>query len=107
MTTPVPEMSDAVASPTVRKALHIVLLQVPDCPLVDRLRITVSDALRRVRIEATIEEVVGAFASPTLLIDGADVTGASSFKTPACRLDLPTEEDVLVALGVTYIQESA
>jgi hypothetical protein len=46
-----------------------------------------------------VEDLEGPYPSPTLLIDGTDVTGKSSRDGPACRLDLPTEEQILAALA--------
>jgi hypothetical protein len=53
----------------------IEILQVPGCPMVDRVRETVRRALDRCRVRAEIEELVGDYPSPTLLINGQDVTG--------------------------------
>jgi hypothetical protein len=76
----------------------IEILQVPGCPMVDRVRETVRRALDRYRVQAEIEERVGDYASPTLLINGQDVTGRQSGDCSACRLDLPTEDQVVAAL---------
>jgi hypothetical protein len=78
--------------------VRITLLHVPDCPLLDTARATLGQALVTANVEATIEEVEGPFASPTLLVDGRDVTGNRSANTASCRLDLPTEAQVLAAL---------
>jgi hypothetical protein len=47
-----------------------------------------------------VEELVGDYTSPTLLVNGFDVTGHP--RPPggqtACRADLPTEEQILAAL---------
>lgn len=77
---------------------RIEILQVPACPLVSRVRETVARALARLEIRAEITEVVGDYPSPTLLIDSRDVTGRGRDECSACRLDLPTEEQVLAAL---------
>ncbi|MBO0836585.1 MAG: hypothetical protein J2P28_13905 [Actinobacteria bacterium] len=78
---------------------RIQILHVPDCANVDRVRETVRRAIGRARIPAEVEELVGAYPSPTLLIDGVDVTGRAPETSTCCRLDLPTEEQVLAALG--------
>jgi alkylmercury lyase len=62
------------------------------------VRTTLRSALIEAGIEATIKEIEGDFASPTLLIGGVDVTGAASCDLPSCRLDLPTREQILTAL---------
>ena len=76
----------------------VEILQVQGCPLVGRVRETVERALARSEIDAVVEELVGDYQSPTLLVDGRDVTGRPLERRSACRLDLPTEEQVLAAL---------
>ena len=47
-----------------------------------------------------VEVLVGDFPSPTLVIDGVDVaTGRTVAHSVCCRLDLPTRDQVLAALG--------
>jgi hypothetical protein len=79
--------------------VQIELLHVPECPLVDNVRITLRVALADAGIDVRVEEIEGDFASPTLLIDGVDVTGAEMSGAPACRLDLPTREQILAAIA--------
>jgi hypothetical protein len=85
------------------RQVSIQILHVPDCPLVVRVRETVRQALARSNLHAEVVELVGAYPSPTLLIDGHDVTGrpppADQQACAACRLDLPTEQQVLAALA--------
>lgn len=81
---------------------RIEILQVPGCRNVDRVRETVRRALERCSVRAEIEELVGDYASPTLLINGRDVTGHQWGDCSACRLDLPTEEQVMAALVRDY-----
>ncbi len=78
--------------------VNIQILHVPGCPLVDPVRETVHRVLAKLKIQAEVEELVGEYPSPTLLIDGRDITGRTHKDYSACRLDLPTEEQVLVAL---------
>lgn len=79
--------------------ITVHLLYVPDCPLIDRLRSTLHDCLARSGARVVIEEIEGPYPSPTLLIDGADVTGQALEQQPSCRLDLPTEDQILAALA--------
>jgi hypothetical protein len=81
------------------RATRIEILQVPDCPLVGRVRETVQRVLVQVDVAAEVTELVGDYASPTLLVDGRDVTGRPAGECAACRLDLPTERQLLAALG--------
>lgn len=83
-----------------RKSFRIQLLSVPDCPLVESARSTLRNSLAQTHIDAIVEELVGDYSSPTVLIDGFDVTGRprEPRNQASCRLDLPTEEQILVAL---------
>ena len=45
-----------------------------------------------------VEEIVGEFASPTVLVNGHDVTGHIPAAHGSCRLDVPTEDQVIAAL---------
>ena len=83
----------------------IELLHVPDCPLVDRVRKTAWRALDRSGIRAEIVELVGDYPSPTLLVGGRDVTGRDAGECSCCRLDLPTEEQILAALRLAFAEE--
>jgi hypothetical protein len=77
---------------------RIELLHVPGCPLVDRVRATVEACLDEAGLTDVVHQREGSFASPTLLIDGTDVTGARAQTEACCRLDLPTREQILAAL---------
>jgi hypothetical protein len=77
---------------------RIEILQVPGCPLVERVRETARRVLAQSGLRAEIEDLVGDYPSPTLLVDGRDVTGRRLGECSACRLDLPTEDQVLAAL---------
>jgi len=45
-----------------------------------------------------IEEVEGAFPSPSVVVGGSDVTGRSLRGGACCRLDLPTDDQLRDAL---------
>lgn len=78
---------------------RIRILQVPDCPLVDRLIAMVDEALLSTGVRAAVEVEVGPYPSPTLVIDGIDIaTGRPVAGAPRCRLDLPTREQLLAAI---------
>jgi hypothetical protein len=83
---------------------RIQILRLPDCPLAGRLRSLVERCVARSGVSATLEEVQGPFPSPTLLINGADVTGrraasgAGAGAALSCRLDVPGEGQILAAL---------
>jgi hypothetical protein len=87
----------------VTTAPRIELLHVPGCPQLERVRATLADCLADEGIEASVEEHEGAYPSPTLLVDGRDVvTGMRVEQRECCRLDLPTREQILAALGFRY-----
>jgi len=80
-------------------AHRIELRWVPDCPNVDRVRQGLYDALAELGIEVDVEERVGDYASPTVVVDGLDVvTRMRPPSGPACRLDLPTHAQLIDAL---------
>ena len=59
-----------------------------------------ASCLEKTQIPVTVEELVGAYNSPTLVVNGFDVTGqppAAEGQT-SCRLDLPNEEQILAAI---------
>ncbi len=88
--------------------VHIKVLHVPDCVLLDGVLAVIDRSLTATGISAGIEEVVGDFASPTVLVDGADVTGRAVTAGAACRLDVPSEAQVRAALvRRTQCQESS
>ena len=82
--------------------LDVQLWHVPDCPLVDRVRDQLRRCLDRTGITTTVHERSGGYPSPTLLINGVDVaTGIAPGRDACCRLDLPTDAQILTALGMT------
>jgi hypothetical protein len=91
--------SQVAAGPGGPQPVRIQILQVPGCPLAGRLRDLVDRCVSETGLSAAVEEVEGPFASPTLLIDGIDVTGRAVGPGPSCRLDLPEAEQILAALG--------
>ena len=79
--------------------MKIELLSVADCPNVGLVRDLLRRCLDRLGVHAEVVERVGDFPSPTLLINGVDVMGMCVSSGRSCRLDLPTEERILTALG--------
>ena len=76
---------------TTHAAVRIEVLHVPNCARLGRVRGLIDRALVATGINGTIEEVVGDHHSPTVLVNGVDVTGRSAQPGAACRLDLPTD----------------
>ena len=84
---------------TTRAAPRVQLLSVPDCPLVVWVRAGVRLALAQCGIVAAVEECVGAYPSPTVLVDGRDViTGEPPTLQACCRFDLPTVQQIIAVL---------
>jgi len=87
-------------------SLHVQLLYVPGCPLVEPVRNMLKKSLTQTPVDAVVEELVGDYNSPTLLVNGFDVTGRPRAQegVMSCRLDLPTEEQIIAALrGLTVL----
>ena len=78
--------------------LRISILHVRDCPSVPRLRTEVHTALEANGSTAVIEEVEGKHPSPTLLINGAPIDGFPLGDETACRIDVPTQEQIRSAI---------
>lgn len=76
------------------------LLTSPGCPNAALARRLLVDCLSEVGFAERVVERVGAYLSPTVLVDGVDVmTPGAPLIANACRLDLPTRERVLAALN--------
>ena len=78
--------------------IRVQLLHVADCPNLGELRRTVEQTIARLGVRAVIEEVEGPYPSPTLLVNGDDVTGRPVGSEPSCRLDTPTREQIIAAI---------
>jgi hypothetical protein len=79
-------------------------LLAPDCPNAATARAVLTRCLDRLGVAVPVQERVGDYPSPTILIDGVDVMtdarGASGRQ--ACRLDVPTASRVLAALRARF-----
>jgi hypothetical protein len=84
----------------VRVRVAVELLLVPECPHADTARRLVTRCLDELKLDAAVVERVGEFPSPTILVNGRDVTtgGEVTEGVSACRLDLPTALQVRHAL---------
>jgi hypothetical protein len=79
---------------------RIQILHVPDCPLVDDVVQMVRECQDYSCDSGAPELRVGAYPSPTVVIDGLDVTTGEPVTGAArCRLDLTTKEQILNALA--------
>ncbi|GAB1640464.1 alkylmercury lyase [Krasilnikovia sp. MM14-A1259] len=76
----------------------VELRSVPDCPNLDATRSTLAACLAEAGLTVPIIERVGDYRSPSILINGADVTGADPSGPPACVLRPPTAPQIRAAL---------
>lgn len=75
----------------------VELRSVPDCPNLAEVRTLLSASLAELGLPPVVIEQVGEFPSPSVLIDGVDVMGNADGPA-ACRLDLPTADQLKAAL---------
>jgi len=75
----------------------VELRSVPNCPNLDRVRSDLQATLAGLGLPPVVVERVGDFPSPSVLVDGVDVMGGGEGPA-ACRLDLPTADDLKAAL---------
>lgn len=74
---------------------RLQILQVPDCPLVGRLVNEVRACLTDCGVDEPLQMLVGGYPSPTLVVDGLDVsTGQPVQAATCCRFDLPSSEQI-------------
>jgi hypothetical protein len=80
--------------------VDIELLLSPHCPNAAAARSLLAACLVRSGLDIEVQERVGDYPSPTILVDGVDVMTArpGAPARQACRLDVPTAEAVLAAL---------
>ena len=77
-------------TPSEDRTVTIELLHVPDCPLLDRIRDTLSACLPLAETPVRIQEREGDYPSPTLLINGVDIaSGAPLHQGPAAASTFP------------------
>ncbi len=85
----------------------VELRAVPDCPNVEAarrvLRACLADAgLAETGVPVTVIERTGEYPSPSVLVDGRDVTGADPDGPAACVLRPPTAEQIRAALHAAF-----
>jgi hypothetical protein len=80
------------------------LLLVPDCPHADAARAVLAEGINRLATPVAVQERVGEYPSPTILVNGVDVVTGQVFEhgVAACRLDIPTLSNVVTALSAAY-----
>jgi len=93
----VPATAGPPAEGTARM-VHVQILKVPGCPNTAQVRALVEEVIAGAGFLADVEELDGPYPSPSVLVDGTDVTGRSAGAQASCRLDLPSRKQVLMAL---------
>ena len=81
-----------------RTNVIVELRAVPDCPNLAATRDLLTACLVGAGLPPTMIERLGDFPSPSVLIDGVDVTGADPDGPPMCVLRPPTAAQVRTAL---------
>jgi hypothetical protein len=76
----------------------VELRAVPDCPNLGATREVLRACLAEAGLSLTIVERVGEYPSPSVLVDGRDVTGADPHGPAACVLRPPTAEQIRAAV---------
>jgi hypothetical protein len=83
-----------------RPAVIVELRAVPDCPNLPATRQLLHEILADRAVAWTLIEREGDYPSPSVLIDGADVTGAERHGPAACVLHPPTAAQIRAALDL-------
>jgi hypothetical protein len=76
----------------------VELRAVPDCPNLDATRSLLRACLSEAGLPVAVVERIGDYPSPSVLIDGKDVTGADPDGPAACVLRPPTADQIRAAL---------
>jgi hypothetical protein len=76
----------------------VELRSVPDCPNLDATRDLLHACLAEAGLTVPITERVGDYPSPSILIDGDDVTGADPSGPATCVLRPPAAAQIRAAL---------
>jgi hypothetical protein len=87
-------------TPGTTRGVRVELLSHDGCPLVEKTRVLLRDCLTELRLTTSVIERVGDYPSPTVLINGKDVSATPSPArgSAACRLETPTHDQVRRAL---------
>ena len=80
--------------------MRVELLQHPGCRSAPMTHQLVQQCLTALAIRTPVLVRVGDYPSPTVLVNGTDIMGRAQAltSTRACRLDVPTRDQVLAAL---------
>ncbi len=76
----------------------VELRAVPGCPNMAATRELLHACLAEAGLPPVVVERIGAYPSPSVLVDGRDVTGADPAGPAACMLRPPTADQIRAAL---------
>lgn len=76
----------------------VELRAVPDCPNLAATRKLLHACLAEAGLPPLVVERIGAYPSPSVLVDGRDVTGAQPAGPAVCVLHPPTADQIRAAL---------
>jgi hypothetical protein len=76
----------------------VELRAVPGCPNLDVTRDLLRACLAEAGLRVAVVERIGGYPSPSVLIDGGDVTGADPHGPAVCVLQPPTAEQIRAAI---------
>lgn len=77
----------------------VELFSVPECPNLGRVRNELRHVLADLNVTRDVIERVGDYPSPSVVVDGLDVVTRQRLEPgAACRLDLPTRDQLRRAL---------
>ena len=84
-------------------ARRVTVLSTPGCPNLARVQADLAAALAELGLVVQVEEKVGDYASPTVLVDDRDVVtgeyvGAGGMAVAGCRLERPSLAQLRAAL---------
>jgi hypothetical protein len=86
------------SAPRHNRLVRVELRAVPGCPNLDAARDLLLDCLGEAGLPAQFVERIGDYPSPSIVVDGVDVTGGDPDGPASCVLRLPTRRDILAAL---------
>jgi hypothetical protein len=81
-------------------SMRVELLQHAGCRAARRTHQLVQQCLTALGVHIPVLVRVGDYPSPTVLVNGTDIMGRAPARTStrACRLDVPTRDQILAAL---------
>jgi hypothetical protein len=86
------------SAPRHNGVVRVELRAVPDCPNLDAARDLLRACLDEAGLPDEFVERIGDYPSPSVVVDGVDVTGADPDGPASCVLRLPARGEILAAL---------